>query len=88
MRSGRSRPAWTGCAVTRFLLRRSGQALVVLLLVTIIVFGLSRLLPGGPARAILGVHATPSNIAAFNRETLLAKHKVKRALIPLILALR
>jgi len=41
---------------------------VVLLLVTIIVFGLSRLLPGGPARAILGVHATPSNIAAFNRE--------------------
>ena len=41
---------------------------MVLLLVTIIVFGLSRLLPGGPARAILGVHATPSNIAAFNRE--------------------
>ena len=35
---------------------------------TIIVFGLSRLLPGGPARAILGTHATPSNIAAFNRE--------------------
>jgi peptide/nickel transport system permease protein len=53
--------------VTRFLVRRCAQALVVLLLVTIIVFGLSRLLPGGPARAILGVHATPSNIAAFNR---------------------
>ncbi len=35
---------------------------------TIIVFGLSTLLPGGPARAILGTHATPSNIAAFNRE--------------------
>ncbi|MGH3405160.1 MAG: ABC transporter permease [Streptosporangiaceae bacterium] len=52
----------------RFLIRRCAQALVVLLLVTIIVFGLSRLLPGGPARAILGVHATPSNIAAFNRE--------------------
>ena len=54
--------------MTRFLVRRCVQALVVLLLVTIIVFGLSRLLPGGPARAILGVHATPSNIAAFNRE--------------------
>jgi len=52
----------------RFLLRRCGQALVVLVLVTIIVFGLTRLLPGGPARAILGTHATPSNIAAFNRE--------------------
>ena len=52
----------------RFLIRRTAQALVVLVLVTIIVFGLSRLLPGGPARAILGTHATPSNIAAFNRE--------------------
>jgi len=51
-----------------FLIRRCAQALVVLVLVTIIVFGLSRLLPGGPARAILGTHATPSNIAAFNRE--------------------
>jgi peptide/nickel transport system permease protein len=54
--------------VIRFLIRRTAQALVVLVLVTIIVFGLSRLLPGGPARAILGTHATPSNIAAFNRE--------------------
>jgi peptide/nickel transport system permease protein len=52
----------------RFLARRSSQAVVVLLLVSIIVFGLTRLLPGGPARAILGTHATPTNIAAFNRE--------------------
>ncbi|HEY1640440.1 MAG TPA: ABC transporter permease [Streptosporangiaceae bacterium] len=52
----------------RFLSRRCSQAVIVLLLVSIIVFGLTRLLPGGPARAILGVHATPTNIAAFNRE--------------------
>ena len=52
----------------RFLARRCAQAVIVLLLVSVIVFGLSRLLPGGPARAILGTHATPSNIAAFNRE--------------------
>ncbi|MGH3274581.1 MAG: ABC transporter permease [Streptosporangiaceae bacterium] len=52
----------------RFLARRSSQAVVVLLLVSIIVFGLTRLLPGGPARAILGVHATPTTIAAFNRQ--------------------
>ena len=52
----------------RFLARRCSQAVIVLLLVSIIVFGLTRLLPGGPARAILGVHATPTNIAAFNRE--------------------
>jgi peptide/nickel transport system permease protein len=51
-----------------YLLRRTGQALVVVLFVTIIVFGLEHLLPGGPARAILGIHATPSNIAAFNRQ--------------------
>jgi peptide/nickel transport system permease protein len=53
--------------VTRFLIRRCAQAVVVLLLVSVIVFGLSRLLPGGPARAILGTHATPTNIAAFNK---------------------
>jgi peptide/nickel transport system permease protein len=54
--------------VTRFLLRRCSQAVVVLLLVSVIVFGLLHLLPGGPARAILGTHATPSNIAAFNKQ--------------------
>ncbi len=54
--------------MTGYLLRRTGQALVVILFVTIIVFGLEHLLPGGPARAILGEHATPSNIAAFNRQ--------------------
>jgi len=53
--------------VTRFLARRCGQSVVVLLLVSIIVFGLSKLLPGGPARAILGTHATPTAIAAFNK---------------------
>jgi peptide/nickel transport system permease protein len=54
--------------VTKFLLRRCSQAVVVLLLVSVIVFGLLHLLPGGPARAILGTHATPSNIAAFNHQ--------------------
>jgi peptide/nickel transport system permease protein len=54
--------------VTRFLIRRCSQAVVVLLLVSIIVFLLLHLLPGGPARAILGVHATPTNIKAFNAQ--------------------
>jgi peptide/nickel transport system permease protein len=54
--------------VTKFLVRRCSQAVVVLLLVSVIVFGLLHLLPGGPARAILGTHATPSNIAAFNKQ--------------------
>jgi peptide/nickel transport system permease protein len=54
--------------VIRFLLRRCSQAVVVLLLVSLIVFGLLHLLPGGPARAILGTHATPTNVAAFNQQ--------------------
>lgn len=54
--------------MTRYLARRCVQALIVLFLVTVIVFSLSKLLPGGPARAILGVYATPTRIAAFNRE--------------------
>ncbi len=54
--------------MTGYILRRTGQALVVILFVTMIVFGLEHLLPGGPARAILGQHATPSNIAAFNKQ--------------------
>jgi peptide/nickel transport system permease protein len=52
--------------VTRYLIRRIGQAVVVLLIVTMIVFGVLHFLPGSPARAILGVRATPGAIRAFN----------------------
>jgi peptide/nickel transport system permease protein len=51
-----------------YLLRRVAQGILVLLIVTLIVFGLLQLLPGGPARAVLGVRATPPLIAAFNRQ--------------------
>ena len=54
--------------MTRFLLRRSGQAVIVLLLVTLIVFVLLHLLPGGAARATLGTRATPAQLAQFNRD--------------------
>ncbi len=49
-----------------FLLRRTAQALVVLLLVSLIVFVLLHLLPGGPARGTLGPKATAAQINAFN----------------------
>ncbi|WP_406206069.1 ABC transporter permease [Streptomyces decoyicus] len=52
----------------RFLAKRLVQALVVLLLVSVIVFVLLHLLPGGPARAILGVQATPESVAHFNHQ--------------------
>ena len=53
--------------MSRFLLGRALQAAAVLLVVTLVVFGLLHALPGTPARAILGPRADPSAIAAFNR---------------------
>ncbi|OON71883.1 ABC transporter permease [Streptomyces tsukubensis] len=52
--------------MTGFLLRRFLQAVVVLFLVSVIVFVLLHLLPGGPARAILGPKGTPQQIEHFN----------------------
>jgi len=44
------------------------QAVPVVFGVTIVVFFLVRLLPGGPAVALLGEHATPEAVAAVNRQ--------------------
>ncbi|MEW9528458.1 ABC transporter permease [Microbispora sp. NPDC049125] len=52
--------------MTKFTLRRLGQSVLVVLGVTIVVFVFTRLLPGGPARAILGPRATPAAIMAFD----------------------
>lgn len=49
-----------------FLLRRIGQAIVVLLGVSVVAFILLHLLPGGPARAELGLRATSLQIRAFD----------------------
>ncbi|MGF1428074.1 ABC transporter permease [Kitasatospora sp. LaBMicrA B282] len=54
--------------MTAYLFRRLLQALVTVLLVTVISFGLMRLMPGGPVRAILGTHATPDNIAHLTHQ--------------------
>lgn len=51
-----------------FLLRRAAQALLVIVIVSIVTFLLSRLLPGDPARAILGLHATHAQLEAFRQE--------------------
>jgi len=54
--------------VTAFLVRRLWHSLLVVIGVTIVVFILLQLLPGGPARAILGPRATPAAIAAFDHQ--------------------
>jgi peptide/nickel transport system permease protein len=53
--------------VIGFLLRRTVQAIIVILGVIMIVFLLSKLIPGGEARSILGPRSTPFSIAHFNR---------------------
>jgi peptide/nickel transport system permease protein len=52
--------------VTGYLIRRTGQSVLVVLGVTAVVFLLEHLIPGNLARAILGGRASPAEIAAFN----------------------
>jgi len=53
--------------MTGFVLRRLGQAVIVVLGVTLVTFLLEHLIPGSLAHAILGARASPGEIAAFNR---------------------
>jgi peptide/nickel transport system permease protein len=54
--------------VTRFLLKRIGLALVTLVLLSVIVFGISTILPGNVGRAVLGPFATQESVDALNEE--------------------
>jgi peptide/nickel transport system permease protein len=53
--------------MTGFVLRRIGQAVIVVLGVTLVTFLLEHLIPGSLAHAILGTRASPGEVAAFNR---------------------
>lgn len=52
--------------MTWYLIRRTGQAIVVVIGVMIVTFILIHMEPGSVARSILGVRATASRIAIFN----------------------
>ncbi|MCP2256118.1 peptide/nickel transport system permease protein [Prauserella aidingensis] len=52
----------------RLILRRLAISVAVLWLVSLLVFVATLLLPGDPARAILGQQATPERIAALNEQ--------------------
>ncbi len=54
--------------MTGYIIRRVGQAVIVVLGVTMIAFLLEHLIPGGIARSILGPRATPGSIAAWNKQ--------------------
>jgi peptide/nickel transport system permease protein len=51
--------------VVGFLIRRIGQALIVLVIVTVITLGIVHLFPGGPVHALLGPKATAEQIAYY-----------------------
>jgi peptide/nickel transport system permease protein len=53
--------------VTAYILRRVLQAVPVLLGVTLVAFFLIHLVPGDPARVILGIQATPSAVARLHQ---------------------
>jgi len=53
--------------MTGYLIRRIAQAIVVLIIVTVITLALVQLFPGGPIRAILGPRATVAQVAYYNR---------------------
>jgi peptide/nickel transport system permease protein len=52
--------------VVGFLIRRIGQAIIVLFLVTVATLALVHLFPGGPVHALLGERATPALINYYN----------------------
>jgi peptide/nickel transport system permease protein len=54
--------------VLRFILKRVGLGLITLWILSMIVFFAAQVLPGDPARAILGPLAAPSAVAALARE--------------------
>jgi peptide/nickel transport system permease protein len=54
--------------VTGYLVRRIVQAIIVVFGVVLLTFLLTKLMPGGYARAALGQKATPSAIAQFNHQ--------------------
>jgi peptide/nickel transport system permease protein len=52
----------------RYLLRRLGLAVVTLWILSLIVFFAGQILPGNPARAVLGPLAAPSAVRALNHQ--------------------
>lgn len=55
-------------ARARYLVRRLAAVLVTLWGVSLLLFAMLQLQPGGPAQAALGITATPQQIAALDRE--------------------
>ena len=55
-------------AMRRLAVRRILLTIPTAILASVVIFLLIRMVPGGPAIGILGVHASPASIAALNKE--------------------
>src|ERR1700679_820770 len=53
-------------SITLFILRRLGLGIITLFILSLIVFFAAQVLPGDPARAILGPLATPSAVKVLS----------------------
>lgn len=67
--------------IARLIVKRLGISILILFAVSLIIFFATALLPGDPARAILGQQATPERIAAINAEMNLDAPPWKRYLL-------
>ena len=67
--------------IARLIAKRLGISILILFAVSLIIFFATALLPGDPARAILGQQATPERIAAINAEMNLDAPPWKRYLL-------
>ncbi|AUM74633.1 ABC transporter permease [Paracoccus jeotgali] len=55
-------------AMQKLLVRRLGISLIVLLGVSMLIFGIARIIPGDPARIALGPNATPEQVAVLRAD--------------------
>src|SRR5215472_12162470 len=62
------RASHKGAILATYILKRLGLALITLWLLSVIVFLATQVLPGDPARAILGNLASPSSVAALDHQ--------------------
>ncbi len=67
-----------GWGVTKFILRRLGFGVLTLLIVSLIIFGATQLLPSDAAQTQLGRNATPASVATLREELGLNKPKLEQ----------
>ena len=67
--------------MTTYLIRRTLQSIGTLFIVSLVTFGMLHLMPGGPAKGMLGQKATPANIAKLNHDLGLDKSLPEQYLV-------